>query len=176
MAEPRNEFKYVSRLNAEALGEAGHRTFRILAECGSNSAVMWLEKQQLFQLAVAIRQLVLTSAGREDPHEEAIVLQPEDTPRKALEFQVGKIALGEDTITGKVIIEAHDIDLVEEGEESPAVLRAWITRAQAEGLVEEAFEVCAAGRPLCSLCGGPIDPEGHVCPRSNGHHQDVQEL
>jgi predicted amidophosphoribosyltransferase len=27
----------------------------------------------------------------------------------------------------------------------------------------------AAGRPICSMCGQPIDPEGHFCPRKNGH-------
>jgi len=25
----------------------------------------------------------------------------------------------------------------------------------------------AAGRPPCSLCGQPLDPEGHACPRLN---------
>jgi hypothetical protein len=27
----------------------------------------------------------------------------------------------------------------------------------------------AAGRPRCPYCHSPIEPEGHVCPRSNGH-------
>ena len=27
----------------------------------------------------------------------------------------------------------------------------------------------AAGRPPCPFCGLPLDPEGHVCPRQNGH-------
>ena len=26
----------------------------------------------------------------------------------------------------------------------------------------------AAGRPPCPLCGLPLDPEGHICPRQNG--------
>jgi hypothetical protein len=25
------------------------------------------------------------------------------------------------------------------------------------------------GRPPCPLCGYPLDPEGHACPRTNGH-------
>ena len=25
------------------------------------------------------------------------------------------------------------------------------------------------GRPLCQLCGLPMDPDGHKCPASNGH-------
>jgi len=33
--------------------------------------------------------------------------------------------------------------------------------------------VVAAGRPPCPLCGNPLDPEGHVCPRQNGHHRVI---
>jgi hypothetical protein len=31
------------------------------------------------------------------------------------------------------------------------------------------LRICASGRPPCFLCGLPINPEGHVCPRANGH-------
>jgi hypothetical protein len=27
----------------------------------------------------------------------------------------------------------------------------------------------SAGRPPCPLCGLPLDTEGHICPRQNGH-------
>jgi uncharacterized repeat protein (TIGR03847 family) len=32
-----------------------------------------------------------------------------------------------------------------------------------------ALEVVRAGRPPCPLCGAPLDPTGHFCPRRNGH-------
>ena len=43
---------------------------------------------------------------------------------------------------------------------------------QARGyeLRRQIADVVAAGRPPCPLCGAPMDPAGHVCPRSNGHH------
>jgi len=28
--------------------------------------------------------------------------------------------------------------------------------------------VVAAGREPCPFCGGPMDPQGHLCPRANG--------
>jgi uncharacterized repeat protein (TIGR03847 family) len=31
-----------------------------------------------------------------------------------------------------------------------------------------------AGRPLCPLCGGPLDPQGHDCPRTNGHRPPIR--
>ena len=30
--------------------------------------------------------------------------------------------------------------------------------------------VVASGRPPCPLCGQPLDPQGHICPRRNGHY------
>ena len=57
MAIPKAEFTKVTGLRAEALGEPGQRTFRILVDSDSSSATMWLEKEQLFQLALAIGHL-----------------------------------------------------------------------------------------------------------------------
>jgi hypothetical protein len=36
-------------------------------------------------------------------------------------------------------------------------------------LCRKIAEVIAGGRPICPLCGAPIEASGHVCPRSNGH-------
>jgi hypothetical protein len=32
-------------------------------------------------------------------------------------------------------------------------------------------EAVAGGRPICLLFHRPIDPEGHLCPRANGHQK-----
>jgi uncharacterized repeat protein (TIGR03847 family) len=37
--------------------------------------------------------------------------------------------------------------------------------------IERARRVVAAGRPACPLCGQPLDPAGHLCPRHNGYHR-----
>ena len=36
-------------------------------------------------------------------------------------------------------------------------------------LAQGALKVVSAGRPPCPLCGLPLDTDGHVCPRQNGH-------
>jgi uncharacterized repeat protein (TIGR03847 family) len=54
-------------------------------------------------------------------------------------------------------------------EEAGARARFLITRTQAAAFVERARELMEAGRPECMLCALPMDPTGHVCPRSNGH-------
>ena len=170
MADANAEFTNVSNLRAEALGEPGQRTFRVLVDSGSSSAVIWLEKEQLFQFALALNQLLISlpeeSSGRGAEQGEG-----EATPPANLEFKLGKLVLGHDGAREKIIIDAHDVESDEEG---PATVRVWGDRAQVSAFAEEALRECAAGRPICPLCGGPIDPTGHRCPRSNGH--GLQEL
>ena len=51
--------------------------------------------------------------------------------------------------------------------EDPATARFRLTRAQTAAFIERANELVTSGRPLCRLCGMPMDPEGHPCPRNN---------
>ena len=59
-----------------------------------------------------------------------------------------------------------------EAEQSEAVLACRAAPAQCRDLVAMIEGIVAAGRPICRLCLGPIDPEGHVCARSNGHRSE----
>ncbi len=165
MADPNAEFTNISSLRPEAMGEPGKRTFRILVDSGSSSAVMWLEKEQLFQLALGVQQL-LESLSEGKSADEASLQSREAPPMTRLEFQVGRLALGHESTTEHIIIDAHD---VESGEGAAPTLRIWGEKPQLKDFAEEAVRVCAAGRPRCPLCGGPLDPSGHRCPRANGH-------
>ena len=60
-------------------------------------------------------------------------------------------------------------DLVADDSDGPDLLRVRITPAAAAGFVERAGRIVAAGRPPCPLCGRPLDPQGHLCPRKNGY-------
>ena len=163
MSRPKNEFTNVTDIRTEALGEPGQRTFRLLVDSGASSAIIWLEKEQLFQLALAVQQLLATLGEEQAPTGGP----PEDRETLThLDFKADRLALGYDSGRRLFIIDAHD---EEEEEEEPATVRVWAGRKQITELSEEAFRVCAAGRPLCPLCGGPIDPTGHLCPRVNGH-------
>jgi len=48
-------------------------------------------------------------------------------------------------------------------------VRLFVTRAQLRVLARHGSQVVARGRPLCPLCGNPLDPTGHICPAQNGH-------
>ncbi|OWY62145.1 hypothetical protein B7486_60015, partial [cyanobacterium TDX16] len=54
-------------------------------------------------------------------------------------------------------------------DDDAATARFHLTRGQAAVFVELAEELISSGRPTCPLCALPMSPEGHTCPRTNGH-------
>jgi uncharacterized repeat protein (TIGR03847 family) len=62
-----------------------------------------------------------------------------------------------------------DDDVPDDSVEGPDVLRVRLSAAMALGFARRAARIVAAGRPACPFCGQPLNPEGHVCVRSNGY-------
>ena len=169
MIDPTAEFPSVNNLRAEAMGEPGKRTFRVVADCDDGRVIIWLEKEQLLQLAVAVDQLLsnLSDEGSNTTTPRAGI----NAARGSFEFKAGKLVLSYDDDIGKVAIDAHDLEF---GGEGPPTVRMWSGKSQARAFVDEALSECAAGRPICPLCGKSVDLSGHRCPRSNGH--GLQEI
>jgi uncharacterized repeat protein (TIGR03847 family) len=69
---------------------------------------------------------------------------------------------------GELLAAFEGID--EDDDDGPDVLRVRMTADAARGFVNRALEVVSAGRLPCPLCGQPLDPQGHICPRRNGHY------
>jgi uncharacterized repeat protein (TIGR03847 family) len=59
---------------------------------------------------------------------------------------------------------------VDDDADGPDTLRVRLSVEGARAFVNRAVEVVAAGRLPCPLCGQPLDPQGHICPRRNGHY------
>lgn len=158
----------VSRIEAETFGQPGQRTFRLCLQAGAARCLVWLEKEQLFQLGIYLRD-VIESLSQDDRGRQSQPREPEwageDT---ALDFKVGQLLLSHDPAGNSFYLQAYEMNESDPQGELASV-SFWITIAQAEALGEEALRICAAGRPRCFLCALPINPEGHVCPRSNGH-------
>ena len=92
------------------------------------------------------------------------------------DFRVGAIALGWDGEEERVVIEAQEetenpIEPLAEDvpENGPGVLRVRLSPAAARAFSRRAIQIVGQGRPPCPLCGLPLDAEGHICPRQNGH-------
>jgi uncharacterized repeat protein (TIGR03847 family) len=66
--------------------------------------------------------------------------------------------------------EASEVDEDDDDLEGPDVLRVRVSASAARRFVERAARVVASGRPPCPICGQPLDPQGHICPRRNGHY------
>jgi uncharacterized repeat protein (TIGR03847 family) len=53
--------------------------------------------------------------------------------------------------------------------EEPRQMRVVLPPSRARAFARRAQSVVSAGRPPCPFCGGPLEPEGHICPRANGY-------
>lgn len=163
----------LSQVEAVTFGQPGRRTFRLDLHSGSAFCSLWLEKEQLFQLGVYLRDYVASLSAEEKARES----NPQEPGWRGgettLDFKAGQMYLSHDKESNSFYMQAHERETDEEPggtvrEEAESV-SFWMTMTQASNLAEESLRICAAGRPTCFLCGQPINPEGHVCPRANGH-------
>ena len=154
----------VDHLTTGAVGPPGKRVFYLQAR-QRGQVVSWrLEKAQV---AALVAYLAAMLADMPSPAEveapDMDLIEP-----VVAEWVVGSLGVSYDEDADRVVIVAEE--LVEEGEEG-ARARIGATREQIAALSVHGAEAVAAGRPPCPLCGQPLDPEGHTCPRLNGHRQ-----
>ena len=147
-----------------AVGPPGQRIFYLQGREAGTLATLKCEKEQVGALAEYLAGLLakLGPVGEETRSDPGL-LEPMDAA-----WAVGTIGVGYDADRDRILVEASE--LLEEGSEAePAAARFRITRGQAAVFVARVQALMKAGRPLCLLCNSPLDPGGHVCPRSNGH-------
>ena len=168
MAGERHEFETVRRLESGAVGPAGRRRFRVVVESDARAAFLWLEKEQLQALGLAVDQLlnpvkeVWTRVGEVAPTDPA---RPYDGGA-SIDFQVGRLGLGFDEESKTFILVAHD---AASDPDDPPTFRCRCSRGQLSRLSESIVSVTSGGRPKCPLCGNPLGDGAHFCPGSNGH-------
>ena len=152
----------VDAITFGTIGEPGRRTFFVQAWANQTVMTLKAEKQQVGALAAAIRE-VLADLPAETSPISAPGLRPPVEPAWA----IGGIGLSPfDPATQHVTLLFEQ--LVGEEEEGETA-RVGVTVAQMIALVERGEELVAGGRPNCPLCGNPMDPDGHSCPKTNGH-------
>ena len=166
------DFGRADLLEPEAIGEPGKRTFRLRVRSGAGSASLWLEKEQLAALTLAIRQLL-------EQTDDADTLERDESaagsafPEPAqVEFKIGRLGIGYDESNRAVSIFAYTIEDAGEDEDDDSASPTFscnISRTQCRSFAERAEDVISSGRPVCVLCGGPIEDGEHRCGRRNGH-------
>ena len=188
------DFEFPDRFVAGTVGQPGERTFDLQATSGARIVSVALEKVQVALLAEKLGELLDEVRRRQGADSVVPATAPREledvaplgTPIEE-EFRAGTLALAWDDDTSTVLVEAQSAE-AEPAEDDPEGEGAASSATQATGteftgdllrvrmrpdvaraFIRRAERVVAAGRPPCPLCGNPLDPQGHVCPRQNGH-------
>jgi uncharacterized repeat protein (TIGR03847 family) len=160
-------------ITADAIGSPGQRVFYLQAYQAKRTITVLIEKAQLQSLAIGIEQF-LSQINQQNPEleepsgefiEEHMRILPPVDPL----FRAGEIGLAYDKDRDRVIVFTKELLTEEEEPDSAAQIRFWASRDQMRKLARWGADVTSRGRPICPQCGQPMEPEGHFCPKKNGH-------
>lgn len=178
MADFVYDFDPVDELTVGAVGEPGQRTFYLQARQRRETLSFVVEKEQVKALAEAIEQLIESLADSNPliSTSDDLIAYGNMTLQEPLEerFRVGQLGLGYDERRNLLIIIAQELGDGEEGGSLDTV-RLTFSLDQGRALARRGQEIITKGRPRCPQCGEPVNPEGHFCPRRNGHRVDAVE-
>ncbi|MDA8116944.1 MAG: DUF3090 family protein [Actinomycetota bacterium] len=144
-----------------AIGEPGNRVFVIQIRTTLDAITLKLEKAQVAGLVRYIA-LILGDLDKLGHLPKAAPVVP---PLEPL-FVVGEIAVAYSEVEDSVTLTLTELA---EDEELASKVTVEITKELAGTLAIQGTELIESGRPTCPLCGFPIEPEGHPCPRTNGY-------
>lgn len=173
MSSNETDLNPIDHITTDAIGPPGKRVFYIQGWQGNRSITLIVEKFQIQSLAVGVEQFLgelaqkypdLPDASSEF-QEEKMRIQPPVDPL----FRVGELGLGYEPENDLVVLIAREIASEENVPDEGDVVRFWCTRDQIRSMSQWGLSVASRGRPNCPQCGQPIDPEGHFCPKRNGH-------
>lgn len=191
MARRIQVFSDPDRFAAGAIGPPGQRTFFLQVVDGRRIASVVLEKVQVALLADRITAILAELRARDVEGAPPIDAEglPNDDDRPLDEpigdaFRVASLTISWDGEASDITVEARSgfgdedeeddeeedpDDIPDDALEGPDVLRVRLDGASALGFARRASRIVAAGRPPCPFCGEPLNPEGHVCVRTNGY-------
>lgn len=170
-------FDWPDRVVVGTIGEPGSRSFYLQAKDGARIVTVGLEKEQSALLAAKIDEILdelMVQSGNSItvPATTPIELVDNDPLEPVeVEFRTGALGLGWDPTTAQVVIEAYPVVDVSDSDLGPdeaiveptemMVVRIPIGTARA--FAKRTLEIVGSGRPLCPLCGMPMDSGGHAC-------------
>jgi uncharacterized repeat protein (TIGR03847 family) len=153
------------RFTVGTVGPVGQRLFLLQCRQGDLLLTLKIEKQQVSVLADYLAQIVRDQQRPGHLPDELPLEEPTEPA-----WAVGTVGVTFDEGEDRVII------VIEEAvpeDETGAIARLSVSREQAAAFAITATKLVESGRPPCPLCGSPLDPSGHECPRTNGHRPPV---
>ena len=149
------------RFTVGTVGPVGQRLFLLQCRQGEQLLTLKIEKQQVSVLADYLARIVRDNARPGHLPDESALEEPTEPA-----WVVGTVGVTFDDTEDRVVIV---IEEMVPDEETGAIARLSVTREQAAAFAITATRLVESGRPPCPLCGSPLDPSGHECPRTNGH-------
>ncbi len=153
------------RITVGTVGEVGARLFLLQCRQGETLLTLKMEKQQVAAMAEYLARVVKENKRPGHLPDELELEEPTEPA-----WAVGTIGVSYEEIDDRIVLVIEE--LVAEGEIG-AIARLSITREQAGTFAIRATKLVESGRPPCPLCGSPLDPAGHDCPRTNGHRPPI---
>jgi len=185
------ELRNVDHFVADAVGPPGQRVFYLQAGQGDRYVTLRLEKQQVAALCEHLAAMMADLPDTEHTIGSTTALRQPVTEA----WVVGAMGVAYEHDDDRILLVAEemvfdsddtpddddpdagpDIDLDTDFDDlfgesgilgGPATARFHVPRSMVEAFVVHGLAVTSAGRPACELCGGPINPDGHICPRLN---------
>lgn len=185
------EFSHTSRFTVGTVGEPGRRVFYLQVGDAYDTVSLKLEKQQVQALAQFFVGLladlptpdanITVPAFMEPPFPDWTVGQiavgvDESDADNSLIVMIEELVVSEEPVAEELLAELEEIEDDERleqtieslmGKSEGATVKARISIDQAAAFVEVSNQLMSQGRPPCRLCGQPLDPDGHFCPRLN---------
>lgn len=149
------------RLCVGTVGPVGSRLFLLQCRQGETLLTLKVEKQQVAAMGDLLARVVKDQSRPGHLPDDQELEEPTDPS-----WAVGTLGVSYDEAEDRVVLVIEE--LVPEGEVG-AIARVSVSREQAAAFTIQATRLVESGRPPCPLCGSPLDPSGHECPRTNGH-------
>lgn len=149
------------RIIVGTVGQVGDRLFLLQCRQGPTLLTLKMEKQQVAVVADYLARIVRDQETTDQAADDQGLEEPADPA-----WAVGTIGVSYDEVDDRVVLVIEE--LVPD-DETGAIARLSISREQAAAFARQATTLVESGRPPCPLCGSPLDPTGHECPRTNGH-------
>lgn len=161
------EIPSCERFTFGALGEPGRRIFYMQALASGELISFKCEKEQVGAIGEYLDRIL---SDLPDRHLDELPQDMELIEPVIPEWAVGSVSVAYDRDDDELVMMIEELRFDDdESEEELATARFTLTREQLNALVNRSRSLLEAGRPPCRLCGRPLDPDGHMCPRTNGH-------
>ncbi len=162
-------FDRPDRFTCGSVGVPGQRTFYLQVRDRDRVLTVKAEKEQVRALGQYLGQ-VSQQLGPVEPDRDVVgLVEPVEEA-----FIVGDVGVAADAEAGTVVIVLEELpvwsdDDDPDDDDAPdgRAVTVTVPLDQAAAFAEVAEDLVRAGRPNCRLCGAPVDPGGHACPRWN---------